>query len=310
MKRQHDLRRLLRWYPPSWRARYGDEFVTLLEDRLGGTPATMRLRLSVAYAGVRERSYGSGFIGARSSASAQRRTGSLIVLVGWAAMMIGGAGLAKTAEHFSPALPVKSRFVARFAYDMTAVAGVTGTLLVLAGAAVALPAFIRFLGANNWSRVRGAIERALIAIGVLIVATAGLAFWAHHLNDAQRNGANHLYSVSFLAFVLLVVVTLGLLTWAGVGAATKIDLSPRVLHLEQYFAYGVTLASSVAFGGATIWWIQISRHAPWFFNAARAGVATSPWSLNMVLTAIVMALGTATALWGSSRVALTYRASR
>ncbi len=43
-----ELGRLLRWYPPAWRDRYGDELVALLEDELDGTAPTVRLRVSLA----------------------------------------------------------------------------------------------------------------------------------------------------------------------------------------------------------------------------------------------------------------------
>ena len=35
---------MLRWYPAQWRARYGDEFVAMIEDDLDGKPATLRYR--------------------------------------------------------------------------------------------------------------------------------------------------------------------------------------------------------------------------------------------------------------------------
>jgi hypothetical protein len=49
--------KLLRWYPRAWRERYGDEFLAMVEDSLDGRPPTMRLHLSVAWAGLRERDH-------------------------------------------------------------------------------------------------------------------------------------------------------------------------------------------------------------------------------------------------------------
>jgi hypothetical protein len=46
---------LLRWYPASWRERYGDELVALLEDRSYGGRLTLHARLELAWAGLRER---------------------------------------------------------------------------------------------------------------------------------------------------------------------------------------------------------------------------------------------------------------
>ena len=46
---------LLRWYPRAWRERYGEEFLALVEDTLDGRRPGWRLRLGVAWAGLRER---------------------------------------------------------------------------------------------------------------------------------------------------------------------------------------------------------------------------------------------------------------
>lgn len=51
------LRQLLRWYPRDWRERYGEEFLTLVEDTLDGRRPGWRLRLGVARAGLRERGH-------------------------------------------------------------------------------------------------------------------------------------------------------------------------------------------------------------------------------------------------------------
>jgi len=310
VSKTHDLRRLLRWYPPKWRSRYGDEFLALLEDRLRDAPLTWRFRSSVAMAGVRERCYGSGVVGTRSAPLTQRRTGSLMVLVAWSIMIVGGAGLAKTAEHFSAALPAGSRSLAQMAYNTTAVAGIAGSLLVVVGGLVALPGFLRLLRAKQWSQVRQKFERSLIASAVVIASTVGLSLWAHHLTSAQRNGANGWYSLVFIAWALVVVTTLGLWTAAGVDVASRIDFTPRELRWESGLALGVCLSSLVVVATATLWWIQVGVHAPWFLEGSTAGVATSPWSAQLVAIVVVLALGTITAIWGASRVVVTYRPNR
>jgi hypothetical protein len=310
VKRHHDLRRLLRWYPASWRARYGDELLALVEDRLHEAPLTIRLRSSIAFAGIRERCYGSGLVGSRSTPLAQRRSGSLTVLVAWSVMVIGGASLAKTAEHYSGALPTGSRLAAHVSYDVTAVAGIAGALLVLLGVIVALPAFMRFLRASGWLQVRRTISRSVISSALLIAATIGLATWAHQLNIAQRNGADGLYSAAFVALAFVAVITIGLWTSAGVNAAMKIDFTPRELRRESYLALGVCCSSIVVAAGTTGWWIQMSRHAPWFFNGTMTGASGSPWSAGMIATVLVMAFATVIALWGAGRVVMTFHTDR
>jgi hypothetical protein len=233
-----------------------------------------------------------------------------MVLIAWSIMVVGGAGLAKTAEHFAMAMPVRSRFVAHFAYSTTAVAGIVGTLLVAGGVLVATPGFVRLLRAQHGSALRGRFAWPLVASVVLIIATVGLSSWAHSLNVAQRNGGDHLYSGAFLTYALLVVVTLGLWTRAGVTIARKIDFTERALRWESWLAVGVSLASVAVIGSTALWWIQMGLHAPWFLQGTATGTATSPWSAQLVVIVLVMALATATALWGASRVALTYLPTR
>jgi len=48
---------MLRWYPRAWRERYGKEFLAMVEDSLDGRRPTWRLRVSVAWAGLRERGH-------------------------------------------------------------------------------------------------------------------------------------------------------------------------------------------------------------------------------------------------------------
>ena len=50
-----DARRALRWYPPAWRRRYGDELVALLEDMFGDEPLSVRCRMSLFWSGTIER---------------------------------------------------------------------------------------------------------------------------------------------------------------------------------------------------------------------------------------------------------------
>jgi len=83
MRRRFDARRLLRWYPPSWRARYEEEFLVFLEDRLEDSPLTLRFRMSVTVAGLPRTLLRVGLVEREVPHRPQRRTGSLMVLVAW-----------------------------------------------------------------------------------------------------------------------------------------------------------------------------------------------------------------------------------
>ena len=51
----HQARHLLRWYPPAWRRRYGEEMIALLEDTYGDGPLPLRCRMSLSRCGMIER---------------------------------------------------------------------------------------------------------------------------------------------------------------------------------------------------------------------------------------------------------------
>lgn len=52
MKSTDHRERLLRWYPPTWRDRYGEEFAAYLEDAHPSGRLPWRARLSVVVGGI------------------------------------------------------------------------------------------------------------------------------------------------------------------------------------------------------------------------------------------------------------------
>ncbi|MBW4076906.1 MAG: hypothetical protein HIU84_00020 [Acidobacteria bacterium] len=307
MKREHDVRALLRWYPKDWRDRYGEEFVALVHDSVGEGTITLSLRRSIAISGLLERSHHSGLIGERSTVPVQRRTGSLVVLVAWAVMSVGGLSLFKSAEHFSNALPTSARTVPQVAYDVVAAAGILGSLLVVIGAGIAMPALIRFLRGGGWLDVRNVFAGLMLTGVVLAGATIGLGIWAHHLTWAQRNGADSLYAAAFVLYVFEVVVSIGVAIRATIVVVTKLDLSPGVLRSESIVALGVCAATLAVAASSVVWWFQMSLHAPWFLRGTVPGVAVSPWSMPMIVASSIMLVAMTGALFGASRVAVSYR---
>jgi hypothetical protein len=303
------LERLLRWYPRAWRERYGEEFLALLDDELHGAASRPSFRAKVALSGLRERAHASGIVGASASAEARRRGGSLLVLVAWAGMIVGGAGLAKSAEHFSNAMPASLRAGAQLAYDVAVGAGVTGMLLVGFGALVAAPAFVRFVVSGGGPRIRRPVSRALVASAATAVAMAGLGAWAHHLTVLQRNGGDASYIGAFLAVVALIVVTIGLWTAAMVATVSAMEMSAKVLRFESTLAGAVSAAAVLLTAGTVAWWLEVGRHAPWFFRGG-PGTAVSPWSMPMELNTTVMVLSLVLAAWGVSRIASARRLVR
>lgn len=293
----------LRWYPPSWRVRYGDEFVALLQDHYGDRlPALTRLGLFTG--GLRERARQSGLSGDSVPERDRLRAGALVVLVAWTSFVVAGASFAKLSEHFDEALPhgIGTHRVADLAFGvLQAVAGVAG-IFVIAGALLAAPAFVRFVRAGGWSPLRGHFLRALAATGITVVVTVPLLVSAHHLTSHQRNGGGlHWYGALYLIWVALIVVTLTLWTVLAVAAARRVQFSTLILAAEALLAGAVAVAMVIMVGATAVWWGAMANYAPAFLSGGPAGTSGSPWDLWLVATVVVMALAMGIAAVGVVR---------
>jgi hypothetical protein len=295
-----DVGRLLRWYPPAWRDRYGEEFVLYMQDSFGSEEPPLKARLSIVVGGLGERARRSGLTGDSVPPTDRIRAGVLIVLVAWTTMIIAGASFAKMSEHFDSALGngTAAHHLPDLAYTLIqTVAGVAG-LVGVAAAGVALPAFVRYLRSGGWPSMRAHVLRAagftLLTAGV----TAPLFIWAHHLTAHQRNGGSTAYSALFLAWAALIVITLVLWTVLGVAAARKVTLSRSVLAVEAGTAVAVALAVVAILGLTCLWWAVTAEGAPTFIS----GDSGSPLSARLVATVALMALAAAAATAGAMRI--------
>ncbi len=164
----------LRWYPQSWRARYADELVTLLDDEYGAS-LPPQVRISLVTGGLRQRARQSGLTGDSAPAPDAVRAGALVVLVAWTIFVIAGASLAKFSEHFDEALPhdTGAHRVPDLAFTVLQTAAGVAGVLVIAGALLAVPTFVRFLRAGGWGSVRGHFSRALACTALTVVANGG-----------------------------------------------------------------------------------------------------------------------------------------
>jgi hypothetical protein len=288
----------LRWYPQSWRSRYGDEFIVLLDDEYGSHPPAL-VRLSLVTGGLRQRARQSGLIGDSAPAPDGIRAGALVVLTAWTAFVIAGASFAKFSEHFDEALPHRagSHRVPDFAFTvLQSVAAVAG-VLVVAGALLTVPAFVRFLRTGGWASLRSHFLRAASCTALTVAATVPLLLWAHHLTAHQRNGGIHWYGTLFLIWAGLIVITLTLWTVAAVAAARRLELPTAILTAEAALGAFVALAMVAMVGATAVWWEAMAQDAPSYLNASPGGAPGSPWDIWLITTVALMvaAMGTATA---------------
>jgi hypothetical protein len=292
----------LRWYPRSWRARYGDEVIALLDDEYGGHPPAL-VRLSLVTGGLRQRTRQSGLTGDSVPAADGIRAGALLVLSAWTVFVIAGASFAKFSEHFDQALPhsTGAHRVPDIAFTvLQAAAGVAG-VLVVAGALLAVPAFWRFLRAGGWASLRGHFLRALTCTGITAAATVLILVSAHHLTPHQRDGGLHWYGALFLIWATLIGIALTLWTVVAIAAARRVELTAAILTAEATLAGAVTVAMVLMVAATAIWWGAMAKDAPTFLNASPGGAAASPWDVWLIATVALMAVAMGTAATGVLR---------
>ena len=293
MTRGRDPERLLRWYPPAWRRRYGAELVTLLEDTYGPGPVPWRCRLALLWAGTAERLRESGLRGSAAPPSDGVRSGSLLVLWAWAVFLVAGAGFANRADNWKAAVPAGAVRVPMAGYGTVLGAGFAGSVIVLLAACACVPSLARFLGAGGWPVIRRRVLQAAALLAVTLAAVAAMKVWSLRLDLAQRNGGSWGYSALFGVVALLATATIGAWAAAITATARRLDLPPAVLRYCCGLAVGLTFVMAALVVGAVTWWTAMASRAPGFLGSA----APAP----LVAVGVLMVLGLVLGVIGARR---------
>lgn len=296
----------LRWYPPAWRERYGAEVAAYMADRFGPGGPPLRARLSLIGGGLRERAR----LGGDHSPAERVRSGALLVLGAWAAFVVAGTSFAKFSEHFDGALPSGARPVPDGAYTLLQGLAATAGLLVLAGAVVAVPSFVRFLRSGGRRSARRPIVAATACSLLAMAGSVPLVRWSHHLTGVQRNGGLPWYGAALLAWAALLALCLCLWTAAAVVVARRLSLTRRVLAAEAALAVGVTVAMAVMVGATAVWWAAMALHAPSFTGSGPGGLARAPVDPWLAATVVLMVLAVDAAALGTVRIIRSWPAVR
>jgi hypothetical protein len=279
--------RLLRFYPPAWRRRYGEELKELIVEASDSGGVPWRTRIDVALAGYRERVRAAGL--EPGGAPADRvRARVLLVLCAWALFVVGGMVVGKFSEHWQDAVPASGGSVGRLAFTLLVAAACCGSALVLAGVAIVVPRFLRSLRRGGWGQARRPLARTLLVGTTLVAATAGLAIWGGSLDTHQREGGDLVYAVGFVAWALLVVATIATATAAAVAIARQVNLAAPVLRALAWIGAGTALAMAVVAAATIVWWIELAGVAPWFFSGQTAGQGGSALAPQLIAAAAVM----------------------
>ena len=283
-------RRLLRWYPPAWRDRYGHELLALVEDTVGDGPVPARLRASLVRAGFAERARATG-LGATGLGTEERaRSGERLLLCAAAAMAFIGAATAKSSERWPTRVDAAHRHLAMLAQDLAAAAGGVAVLAVAIGALALVPSWWRQVRRDGWSRTGHALRTPVGAVAVLAAATLGLVGWANHLDEAARNGGSFAYS----AVVVVWGLGIGLALVLAVRAALALE---RGLVPDRRTARRVAGAATVAAGA-----MLVAAAASLTWLVAVGAVATGGGPVLWVLAAAGEVGVAALALVGASRL--------
>jgi hypothetical protein len=293
--------RLMRWYPTSWRARYGDELVALLEDTYGDKKLSFAHRLGIIWGGLFEHLHEFGHHHDSRAPRENVRAGSLVVLWGWTMLIVAGSAFAKVTEHWNLATPRPDRQLPTSAYNVIQIAACFGAVVVMLAAAIVIPAVVRFIYSGGWAEIRRPVQNAMTASATTILLTVAMMIWSHHLGAAQRNtglGAHLVGSV----WAFLVVTTIVLCAFAAISVARHIHLSPDVLRIMGAFALSLAVAIVAVVGGTLVWAISIAHHAPSLLIGANTNLFDVPGTLVEIMVALLMCTGFICAVAGARRV--------
>jgi hypothetical protein len=264
---------LLRWYPPSWRARYGAEFAELLLAELAERPRNWRRGIDVAGHGLLARLADAGLSSRRQPPEQPLATlGCALAAFG----VLAVAMLAQLATGWQWVSP-RSSSVTGATLVMTLAAGCIG----LIGLAAAVPVLGRVLVAAS-----GRDGRVMRPAGLAVGCAAALAVGARHFQNSWPGtggtGAEHglvpggvaafgwastLSVTSFwahpdllgrfpaaeLAWMALSPVAGTALVGAVVTVVRRLTLPGRLVGYLARLARGACAAAAVFVAGAAMW---------------------------------------------------------
>jgi hypothetical protein len=302
------IRRLLRWYPPSWRTRYGEEFAELLLAELAERPSSWRRTANLAVSGLLARCTAAGLTSHQLSPAEQIRSGLATLGCALSALFVFGLFiLAQLAMGWQWAA-TGSRAAAAATVVMAVAAGILGLLALAAAAPVgwlvigavvrdrdrlrwpaalaALCAVLVVSGArhfeNGWPGTGGAgVEHGLVPGGLAAFGWASTlsvsAYWAHPGLWAMFPAAEMTWMV------------LSPLAWMGLVAGCvmvvrRLEGTRRLLrYLAAVGAAAVAVAVAFLAGAATWVLARGSGQAAAF----RPGVIDTVSLLIMAATVVV-----------------------
>jgi hypothetical protein len=272
--------RLMRWYPRSWRDRYGDEFAELLAADLDERPRCWQRTVNLAANGLRSRLATAGLAGHPLDPQAATRAGLVTAACSAAAFAVTAVSLwSQLAICLQWAVPGQRGITQ--AMDLMSATMVLCVVLAAMAAAPVGRAAIAAVARGNGQRLGW--PAALIAASTLVIVAGGWHFqnrwpgtgghllthqglvpgglaafgwsttmwmttyWAHPAALAALPAAQ-------IAWMVVCPAALGgLITGSGL-LLRRVEMSPRVLRYETRLAHA-TGAVMAVFAAGALWWL-------------------------------------------------------
>jgi hypothetical protein len=279
MSAERRATRLLRCYPPAWRARYGEEFAALLLEEFHERPRSIRRTADVVLSGLMARVQAAGLAGTPLERERQMRAGlaalacslAVFAIAGvalWSQLTIGwqwsapGSGATRTGMFLMfgavlamLVLAVSAIVPIGWSLARSVLAGqgraVAGSAIVVAIAGVVLVAGSIHFG-HGWPGTGGHAwaDRGLVPGGMARIAWAATvwitAYWAHP-------GALSAFPAREIAWMASAPLAL-IAAAVGTGRVLRaLSLSARVLGYEARLGAAGAVAMAVFLAGAVSW---------------------------------------------------------
>ncbi len=280
--RTRRARRLLRWYPREWRARYGEEFTAFLVDELDERPHSAARFVDVIASGTMARLAVAGLAGT-ALAPADRPRRALVTLGGalscflvvavaiWAQLTVGWQWARPNTLQTEIAMVVMTLAIALLALVFLAAAAplawATGHALVRRdGRRLAAPSLMVIAGlglvivgthhfANGWPGTGGHpwTHQGLVPGGVAASAWASTlfvtAYWLHPAALVHFPRPELLWMTASPVATVMAIV-------GAVKIAHRIEFSTGLVRYERRLGVASACAMALFFTGAALWVID------------------------------------------------------
>ena len=298
-----------RWYPASWRDRYGEEIVALLDDTYGDQRVPRGARWALARQGTTERLRASGLAGRSVARETRLRAGAVSVLAAGTLYVVAGSIFAKFIEHWDAATPVRLRALPAAAVTGAQVGAALGAAAALVAVVVSWRALGRHVSERGVREVVATVTPAIVAGLVALASSLAMVLWAHRLSDAQRNLTDARYQWAFVAWCAVLVACLVAAVFSGARLARRLEYRALERRRVTQLVVVTTVAMLVVLASTLAWWVQMARHARGFWDLGAARGWTSAYPLPLVVSVTMMGLGAIVALYGATRTVQAWRES-